>query len=104
MARRGADFGSNGKSSLHGYSETFLAGLADATLVTFVSHVQPDPDSIGSMMGLAHLVETKLDKPVLLTRDGRIRRAENQTLIDFLDIDLEPIEQHTWRPREALVM
>ena len=104
MARRGAEFGMNGKSSLHGYSDRFLAGLTDANRVTFVSHVQPDPDSIGSMMGLAHLVEAKLHKPVLLTRDGRIRRVENQALIECLDIELEPIELHTWRPREALVM
>jgi nanoRNase/pAp phosphatase (c-di-AMP/oligoRNAs hydrolase) len=104
MARRGADFGLNGKSSLLGLSDRFLTSLADATKVTFVSHVQPDPDSIGSMMGLAHLVESKLHKPVLLTRDGRIRRAENLALVDCLDIDLEAIELHTWRPREALVM
>jgi nanoRNase/pAp phosphatase (c-di-AMP/oligoRNAs hydrolase) len=104
MARRCADCGVNGKSSLHTYSDRFLAELADATSVTFVSHVQPDPDSIGSMMGLAHLVDVKLHKPVLLTRDGRIRRVENQALVDSLDIDLEPIEDHTWRPSEALVM
>lgn len=104
MARRCADWGVNGKASLHNHSDRFLTELADATSVTFVSHVQPDPDSIGSMMGLAHLVEFKLHKPVLLTRDGRIRRVENQALVEYLDIDLEAIERHTWRPREALVM
>ena len=39
------------------------AGLAEFDLVTFVSHVQPDPDGLGSMLGLAHLVETCLGKP-----------------------------------------
>jgi nanoRNase/pAp phosphatase (c-di-AMP/oligoRNAs hydrolase) len=104
MARRSADFGVNGKASHHRPSDRFLAGLADAASVTFVSHVQPDPDSIGSMMGLAHLVETRLNKPCRLTRDGRIRRVENQALVDFLEIKLEPIEEHTWRRGDALVM
>jgi nanoRNase/pAp phosphatase (c-di-AMP/oligoRNAs hydrolase) len=104
MARRSADFGVNGKASLHRPSDQFLAGLADASSVTFVSHVQPDPDSIGSMMGLAHLVNVALDKPVRLTRDGRIRRVENQALVDCLGINLKPIEEHTWTTGDALVM
>ena len=47
-------------------SDRFLAGLVDASSVTFVSHVYPDPDSLGSMLGLAHLVETCLGKPTRL--------------------------------------
>ena len=73
-------------------SDRFLAGLDDAQLVTFVSHVHPDPDSLGSMMGLAHLVETCLDKPTRLTRDGLISRAENRAMVDLLELDLVPIE------------
>ena len=57
-------------------SDRFLAGLADYKAVTFVSHIQPDPDSLGSMVGLAHLVETCLGMPTRLTRDGAICRAD----------------------------
>ena len=67
-------------------SDRFLAGLVDASSVTFVSHVYPDPDSLGSMLGLAHLVETCLGKPTRLTRDGLISRAENRTLVELLNI------------------
>jgi nanoRNase/pAp phosphatase (c-di-AMP/oligoRNAs hydrolase) len=81
-----------------------LAGLADAQLVTFVSHVQPDPDSLGSMLGLAHLVEARLHKRTRLTRDGLISRAENQAMVDLLDIDLVPIDEAQWHKDEALVM
>jgi nanoRNase/pAp phosphatase (c-di-AMP/oligoRNAs hydrolase) len=102
MARRSAD--SNGKQPPLRRSDHFLAGLADATRVTFVSHVHPDPDSLGSMMGLAHLVETCLSKPTCLTRDGLISRAENQAMVAVLEIALEPIEEHSWQPGEALVM
>jgi nanoRNase/pAp phosphatase (c-di-AMP/oligoRNAs hydrolase) len=105
MARRSAEHGSNGKAPHHRRSDRFLAGLAQATAVTLVSHVHPDPDSLGSMMGLAHLVETCLEKPVRLTRDGLISRAENRAMVTFLGIDLQPIEEiDDWQEGEAVVM
>src|SRR6516225_8686283 len=96
MARRGADSGLNGKLNgkiSHRLSDRFLAGLQDASNVTFLSHVHPDPDSLGSMMGLAHLVETCLGKPTRLTRDGLISRAENRAMVELLGIKMEPVEE-----------
>src|SRR5207253_1421106 len=101
MACRNADSEMNGKVRR---SDRFLAGLEEFRSVTFVSHVQPDPDSLGSMLGLAHLVETCLDKPTRLTRDGLISRAENRALVQALGLNLEPIEELTCRPGESLVM
>src|SRR5438876_6675447 len=94
----------NGRAASARRSDRFLAGLADAKLVTFVSHIQPDPDSLGSMVGLAHLVETCLGKPTRLTRDGQICRAENQAMVDLLDIDLTLVDDVRWHPDDALVM
>src|SRR6185312_9396806 len=85
-------------------SDRFLAGLHAASRVVFVSHVQPDPDSLGSMLGLAHLVETRLNKPTLITRDGLISRAENRALVDVLHLDLVPVEDVEWGPNDAVVM
>src|SRR5207302_3085149 len=104
MARRSADFGVNGRENGFRRSDRFLAGLSTATSVTFVSHVHPDPDSLGSMLGLAHLVETAFGKPTRLTRDGLISRAENRAMVEMLDIKLEPIEEVSWHEGEALVM
>ncbi len=104
MARRSAEAAVNGRSRTARRSDRFLAGLAEADSVAFVSHVNPDPDSLGSMLGLAHLVETCLDKPTRLIRDGLIGRAENRALVELLKLDLEPIEEVTWRTGEALVM
>jgi len=104
MSRHSADPSVNGKSTLARRSDRFLAGLADCPLVTFVSHVHPDPDSLGSMIGLAHLVESCLGKQTRLTRDGQICRAENRAMVDLLGIDLEPIEGIDWTDHEALVM
>lgn len=108
MARRGADPTScpNPKSTSSGLrrSDRFLLGLTGFDRVVFVSHVQPDPDSLGSMLGLAHLVETRLNKPTLITRDGLISRAENRALVDVLHFDLVPIEEMDWGPNDAVVM
>jgi nanoRNase/pAp phosphatase (c-di-AMP/oligoRNAs hydrolase) len=104
MARHDPAAAVNGRPTLTRRSDRFLAGLADYQLVTFVSHVHPDPDSLGSMMGLAHLVEACLGKPTRLTRDGLISRAENRAMVDLLGIDLQPVDAIQWQPEEALVM
>lgn len=106
MALRCADLDStlNGKLTGLRRSDRFLAGLQDAPRVTFVSHVQPDPDSLGSMLGLAHLVETRLGLPTRMTRDGLISRAENRAMVDLLKIDLVPVEDLVFEPGEAVVM
>lgn len=95
---------SNAVSHAERRSDRFLAGLSSASRVTFVSHVNPDPDAIGSMMGLAHLVESCLGKPTRLTRDGLISRAENKSMVELLEIDLIPVENLTWSRDDAVVM
>jgi nanoRNase/pAp phosphatase (c-di-AMP/oligoRNAs hydrolase) len=104
MARRSAEPGVNGPAMMTRHADRFLSGLENATRVTFVSHVYPDPDSLGSMVGLAHLVETCLGKQTRLTRDGLISRAENRAMVNLLGIDLIPIEEVTWSAGEAVVM
>jgi nanoRNase/pAp phosphatase (c-di-AMP/oligoRNAs hydrolase) len=104
MPRQSADPGVNGRSTSQRPSDRFLHELLDASIVTFVSHVNPDPDSLGSMLGLAHLVEACLGKPTRLTQDGLITRAENRAMVGLLDIELVPIDQIQWRDREAIVM
>src|SRR5438128_8501575 len=96
--------GTSTKRRSRKHSDRFLDGLHDASRVTFVSHIHPDPDALGSMLGLAHLVETCLCKPTRITRDGPIGRAENRALIDQLGLELEPVEGLTWDPEEAIVM
>lgn len=107
MARRSADPESPGsKSSVTGLrrSDRFLHGLHPFERVVFVSHVQPDPDSLGSMLGLAHLVESRLGKHTIITRDGLISRAENKALVEVLHLDLVPIEEMEWGSHDAVVM
>jgi nanoRNase/pAp phosphatase (c-di-AMP/oligoRNAs hydrolase) len=86
------------------HSDRFLAGLESASRVTFVTHIQPDPDGLGSMLGLAHLVESTLGKPTRLTRDGLVSRAENRAMVEFLGLELLPVEDLDWAEDEAVVM
>jgi nanoRNase/pAp phosphatase (c-di-AMP/oligoRNAs hydrolase) len=104
MARRSADPDSFPKLDGSRRSDRFLKGLETASRVTFVSHVQPDPDSLASMLGLAHLVQTKLDLPTRITRDGLISRAENRAMVELLELPLVPIEQVIWTEKERAVM
>src|SRR5262249_10830659 len=104
MARSSAEIPVNGKASVTRRSDRFLAGLADARSVTFLSHVHPDPDSLGSMLGLAYLVETCLSNPPRLTRDGLISRAENRAMVELLHLELESLDDLTPSENEALVM
>lgn len=85
-------------------SDRFLDGLSSFSSVTFLSHVNPDPDSLGSMMGLSHLVRSRLKKPVRMTRDGLISRAENRAMVDLLKIDLIAVEDVDWKDTNAVVM
>jgi len=106
MARRSADADTplNGTPAATRRSDQFLAGLRSASRVTFVSHVQPDPDCLGSMLGLAHLVESRLGKPTRLSRDGLINRAENRAMVELLGLELVRVEDLDYLPGEAIVM
>ncbi len=86
-------------------SERFLASLAPFSRVVLVSHVNPDPDALASMLGLRDLLQARQpDKPVVLTVDGIIARAENRAMVDLVPIPLVPIEQVVTAPGDAVVM
>ena len=105
MPRESAEAsGPSRTSTLTRRSDRFLAGLEDYQGVTLVSHVHPDPDSLGSMIGLAHLIETCIGIPAQITQDGSICRAENRAMVDALDLDLTPIEKVQWSESQAVVM
>ena len=105
MSRESGETSGQCKSStISRRSDRFLAGLEAFRGAVLVSHVHPDPDSLGSMVGLAHLIETCVGISVQITQDGPICRAENRSMVDTLDLELTPISQIRWNDRVAVVM
>ena len=86
-------------------SERFLTTLSQYSRVVLVSHVNPDPDALASMLGLQALIQAKQPgKAVVLTVDGMIARAENRAMVDLLEIPLVPVELVVLSPDDAVVM
>lgn len=104
MSRRSADPDGCTRAAGLRRSDRFMAGLRNSERVVFVSHVNADPDSLGSMLGLSHLIESRLSKPTVLTRDGLIGRPENRAMVELLHLDLVPVEEVDWRSDDAVVM
>jgi nanoRNase/pAp phosphatase (c-di-AMP/oligoRNAs hydrolase) len=86
-------------------SERLLATLAAFRRIVVVSHINPDPDSLASMLGIKALVEVRQErKPVTLTVDGMIARAENRAMVDLIPIPLVPVEEAQIDRETAVVM
>src|SRR5262249_6966024 len=70
-----------------------------------VSHVNPDPDALASMLGLQALIEQRQPgKQVTLTYDGMIARAENRAMVELLAIPLVAVEKAVVDTSTALIM
>jgi nanoRNase/pAp phosphatase (c-di-AMP/oligoRNAs hydrolase) len=86
-------------------SERLLSVLASYSRVVVVSHVNPDPDSLASMLGIKALVESSQPgKTVILTVDGMIARSENRAMVGLIPIPLSPVETVVTGPDTAVVM
>jgi nanoRNase/pAp phosphatase (c-di-AMP/oligoRNAs hydrolase) len=86
-------------------SERLLAALAPFARVVAVSHVNPDPDSLGSMLGIKALIEAgQPGKSVILTVDGMIARSENRAMVELIRIPLVPVETVNVDAETAVVM
>lgn len=59
------------------------------------SHMYPDPDAIGSQLGLKWLLEKP---PFNINCDlffaGKIAHPQNMTMVNLLEVDLKPVEQY----------
>jgi nanoRNase/pAp phosphatase (c-di-AMP/oligoRNAs hydrolase) len=86
-------------------SERLLRTLAPYSRIVVVSHVNPDPDALASMLGLQALVEhSQPGKPVIMTVDGMIARAENRTMAESLPIPLVPVHDVAIDAATAVIM
>jgi len=88
-----------------GPADTFLATLEPFRRVVLISHVNPDPDALASMLGLKALLQARQPATqVVLTVDGMIARAENRAMVQLLAIPLEPVGRALPDASTAFVM
>ncbi len=86
-------------------SDRLLAALAPYRRVVLVSHVNPDPDALASMLGLRALVTFRHPRVrVVMTVDGMIARAENRAMVELMPIPLEPVGRVRPDAETAFVM
>ncbi len=86
-------------------SERLLATLAPFPKIVIVSHVNPDPDALASMLGLKALIDHCLPgKSIILTMDGMIARAENRAMVDLVPIPLTPVQAVSFDTATAVIM
>ena len=86
-------------------SDRLLTALTPFHRLVVVSHVNPDPDSLASMLGLKALIEScQQGKPVTLTVDGMIARAENRAMVEMIPIPLVPVETASVDAETAVIM
>jgi nanoRNase/pAp phosphatase (c-di-AMP/oligoRNAs hydrolase) len=87
------------------HSVHFLESLGHPRGVVVVSHANPDPDALASMLGVQEIVRSAWpDCPVALALDGIVARAENQAMVRELRIPLVPIESLVLGSGQAGVM
>lgn len=86
-------------------SERLLKTLAPFSKVVVVSHVNPDPDALASMLGLRALIQhAQPGKPVIMTVDGMIARAENRTMAESVPIPLVRVSDVAIDAGTAVIM
>ena len=79
--------------AVEGRTEQLVKLLRTRKRLLVLTHTNPDPDSIGSAMGLRHLAEERLGMASEFGLVGRIMRAENKAMVESLGIDLTPLCQ-----------
>jgi nanoRNase/pAp phosphatase (c-di-AMP/oligoRNAs hydrolase) len=86
-------------------SQQLLTAMRPFPYVVVVSHTNPDPDSLASMLGLKALFESSRPaQHVTLTVDGMIARAENRAMVELIPIPLVPVENVSFAPGTGVVM
>ncbi|WP_165249946.1 DHH family phosphoesterase [Paludisphaera soli] len=86
-------------------SDRLLSVLEPYARIVAVSHVNPDPDSLASMLGVRELVaKCQPGKPFIMTVDGMIARAENRAMVELIPIPLTPVKSVAIDRDTAVVM
>src|SRR5690606_13688664 len=61
--------------------------------VAIFTHPSPDPDAIGSMMGMAWLIKKAYEVEVDCYYDGHVSHPQNQRMCNLLDPELQVVSE-----------
>ncbi len=75
-----------------GATEALLALLRGKKRLLVLTHNNPDPDSLGSALGLRHFAALAAQVDSTFGLSGRILRAENQEMVAQLGIQMVPVD------------
>ncbi len=81
-----------------------LAVVKEHPNLLIVTHNNPDPDSLASALALRQLVLGKLGIEGVLAYGGVLGRAENQTMVRKLQIDLRHIRNVDLKPPQTIAI
>ncbi|HJM40474.1 MAG TPA: DHH family phosphoesterase [Planctomycetota bacterium] len=70
--------------------DSFRACLQPGDRVVLCTHRHPDPDGLGALVALQHLLREAFEVESDLVLEGRIRRAENIAMRELLEITALP--------------
>jgi nanoRNase/pAp phosphatase (c-di-AMP/oligoRNAs hydrolase) len=79
--------------ALEDRTEELVKLLRGTKRLLVLTHTNPDPDSMGSAMGLQHLARIKLGLDSSFGLVGRVMRAENKAMVRTLGLELTPVDQ-----------
>ena len=84
-----------GTKSLNGYQEfhDFVDNLKEGSKVAVFSHRCPDPDAIGSMMGMRWLLEKQYNLSVDIFYDGEVSHPQNGIMVNLLDPGMKRVSE-----------
>ncbi len=71
-----------------------IANRKDNLPIAIFSHSFPDPDAIGSMVGLSWLLEKLYDIDSVCFYDGDVSHPQNNAVVNLLDPPIRPIQEY----------
>lgn len=80
-------------SSGKGVLATLLGALDRPGAFVILPHDNPDPDALASAVTLQYIVRHRLKKESVIALGGIVGRAENRTMLKYLNISLVPVNE-----------
>lgn len=84
--------------------DSLLSLVKGKRKVLILTHENPDPDAIAAAFGLKYIFRKTMGIPAIIAYSGIIGRAENQTMVQLLDIDLVPYQKVSPRNFSVVAM